>query len=369
MAFATFLEAHMRNLVNSARAAAGLDPLTFEWNLGRTAEAHSKWMTQQDTFSHTGYDGTSSHDRIAASGFDLQGRWTTGENIAARSLNDDGSYHDEVEALHEGLMDSPGHRANILKPEYTHIGIGIEVGTLSYPNSPDRLSLLITQNFGATAGVLDKDLLGSAADDTLTGDTGDDALRGFDGDDLITGHAGNDSINAGLGDDTVLGGEGRDLIHGLAGNDSLSGQAGADRIIGGRGNDTVQGGAGHDRLFGGTEHDYIQGGDGNDTILGQGGFDRIEGGPGNDLMRGGFNADVFLFSGDFGRDRIVDFEQNNRFERIDLSGVDAIVDFADLSENHLSFTDHFALIDASEGNSIRIDGATPQGLTIDDFIF
>ncbi|KIN61510.1 PaxA [Sulfitobacter noctilucae] len=369
MAFASFLEAYMRNLVNGARAAEGLPPLAFEWNLGRTADAHSLWMSQADSFSHTGADDSSAHDRIAASGFDLAGSWSTGENIAAMTLGGEDGFRDEVAALHAGLMNSPGHRANILNPDFTHIGIGIIEGTLSYPSGADRPSILITQNFGATGGLVDTDLMGTNTHDTVTGGSGDDAIRGFGGDDLLSSGHGHDRINGGLGDDTVFGGNGNDLMHGLQGQDVLHGEDGQDRIIGGRGDDIIDGGNAADRLFGGTQNDRILGGSGNDTILGQGGFDTIDGGSGNDVMRGGFNADLFIFAGDFGRDRIVDFDAGNRHERIDLSGVATIIDFNDLTENHLSAEGRHVLIDAGDGNSIRLDAVGISDLTEDNFIF
>lgn len=369
MSFATFLEAYMLNLVNDARAAEGLDPLTFEWNLGRAADAHSLWMSDADSFSHTGINGSSPHERIAASGFDLQGSWATGENLAARTISGTDSFRDEVAIMHDNLMNSPGHRANILNPDFTHIGIGISDGPLSYESGADRPSVLVTQKFGATQGIPDTDLLGSNETETMTGGAGDDALRAFGGDDVVRAGHGADSVNGGLGDDTLFGGNGHDLMHGLQGADVLHGDDGRDRLVGGVGDDTVLGGTGDDRLFGGTEQDVILGGEGNDTIQGQGGFDRIDGGPGNDVMRGGFNADTFIFEGEFGMDRIADFEADNRFERIDLSGVAEITDFADLLSNHLTARQAFALIEASPGNSIRLDRVEIAALSAEDFIF
>lgn len=54
MTVATDAERLMLDLVNGARADAGLDALTLETHLNASADAHSDWMLAQDVFSHTG---------------------------------------------------------------------------------------------------------------------------------------------------------------------------------------------------------------------------------------------------------------------------------------------------------------------------
>lgn len=145
MTTANDLEWAMLELVNAERAAEGLDALQMEQQLNTAAEDHSDWMLDVDTFSHTGIDNSSAGDRIQIAGFDLSGSWAWGENIAYSTFNDDGSYLDEVEYLHEALMNSSGHRANILSDDFVYAGIGIEIGEY---NGYDVV--MITQNFGAT---------------------------------------------------------------------------------------------------------------------------------------------------------------------------------------------------------------------------
>ena len=102
-------------LTNIEREKAGLQPLKINNQLANTAQNHSNNMAEDDFFSHTGADGSSVSDRVEDSGYQYS---TTGENIAAGQTS--------AEEVVEGWMDSPGHRANILNPDYTEIGVGYE---------------------------------------------------------------------------------------------------------------------------------------------------------------------------------------------------------------------------------------------------
>ena len=102
-------------LTNNERAKAGLQPLKLNDRLVDAAQDHSDDMAKDDFFSHTGVDGSSVSDRVKASGYQYS---TTGENIAAGQTT--------AAAVVRGWMNSPGHRANILNPNYTEIGVGYE---------------------------------------------------------------------------------------------------------------------------------------------------------------------------------------------------------------------------------------------------
>ncbi|GAB2727349.1 CAP domain-containing protein [Streptomyces bullii] len=104
-------------LTNRERARAGLRPLAPDPRLTTAAQAHSADMVARDFYSHTSPDGHRPWDRAAAAGFT---RRSIGENIACGQR----SPADVV----EGWMNSPGHRVNILKPDFTHIGIGFAGG-------------------------------------------------------------------------------------------------------------------------------------------------------------------------------------------------------------------------------------------------
>ncbi|CAL9675821.1 hypothetical protein SUDANB1_07838 [Streptomyces sp. enrichment culture] len=105
------------DLTNRERGRAGLPPLAGDPLLTTAAQAHSADMVARAFYAHTAPDGSQPWDRAAAAG---STRRTIGENIACGQR----SPADVV----EGWMNSPGHRANILKPGFTHIGIGFAGG-------------------------------------------------------------------------------------------------------------------------------------------------------------------------------------------------------------------------------------------------
>ncbi len=103
----------MVNLVNNERAKAGLQPLAVDAKLSQMARVKSKDMADNNYFSHTSPTYGSPFDMMKKFGISYR---TAGENIALNS---------SVEKAHTALMNSEGHRANILNPKFTHIGIGI----------------------------------------------------------------------------------------------------------------------------------------------------------------------------------------------------------------------------------------------------
>ncbi|MFF5966602.1 CAP domain-containing protein [Streptomyces collinus] len=105
------------DLTNRERAGAGLPPLAADPLLTTAAQAHSADMVARAFYAHTAPDGSRPWDRAAAAG---STRRAIGENIACGQR----SPADVV----EGWMNSPGHRANILNPGFTHIGIGFAGG-------------------------------------------------------------------------------------------------------------------------------------------------------------------------------------------------------------------------------------------------
>ncbi len=150
MGRASKLERYMLQLINQERAKAGLDPLRFDSALNTSAERHSEWILQRDVFSHTGIGGSQPTERMKAAGYKLVGDWRTGENLAIQSERGNDSLMDDVRDLHNSLMRSATHRANILNPKFDEIGIGIERGMFKYPGGPNLDSVTVTQNFAKT---------------------------------------------------------------------------------------------------------------------------------------------------------------------------------------------------------------------------
>ncbi|WP_170474768.1 CAP domain-containing protein [Ruegeria arenilitoris] len=146
MSTASTIEWEMLALINQERESRGLDPLLMETQLNDSSEDHSAWMLDTDRFSHTGEDGSSATQRMRAAGFDFEGSWRSGENIAWQSERGAPGISDDVAQLHENLMSSPGHRANILNPDFRYIGIGIETGDMRGYDA-----VMVTQNFATTS--------------------------------------------------------------------------------------------------------------------------------------------------------------------------------------------------------------------------
>lgn len=363
MSIANELEREMLELINQERRAAGLSDLQLEQRLNESSEDHSQWMLAQDIFSHTGAGGSSSNARMVAASFDFSGSWRSGENIGMQSIRGAAGYSDDVEDIHDRLMNSAGHRANILNTNYDYIGIGIEIGDYK-----GYTVVMITQNFASTGGqvVLDN---GSALSIPLpfTGTGANDVLRGTHSDDVISGMAGNDVLIAAGGADTLQGGDGNDVLRGGQGADLLDGGQGYDNAdyrtaatgvsidlavpssntgeargdiylsiegaIGSRHDDYIRGDASSNRINGWAGNDRIEGRAGNDTILGAGGNDTIEGGQGDDMLFGGNGAD--RIEGNAGRDRLFGNGGSDTFVFAPGMGVDVVVDF----ENNIDVLD------------------------------
>jgi len=121
------LEAQMLALVNNERARQGLAPLRADPELAEVARAHSRDMLARGYFSHVSPQGQDAFGRMR----DARVAYlAAGENLAHAST---------LVQAHEGLMKSPGHRANILRPAFGRVGIGIVDG--------GRHGLMVTQNF------------------------------------------------------------------------------------------------------------------------------------------------------------------------------------------------------------------------------
>ncbi|MDQ3685021.1 MAG: CvpA family protein [Acidobacteriota bacterium] len=121
------LEAEMLELVNEERIAAGLRPLAADPELVEVARRHSADMWARGYFSHVTPDGRDPFERIREANIRFL---TAGENLALAPT---------VRVAHTGLMNSPGHRANILQPQFGRVGIGIMDGGMR--------GLMVTQNF------------------------------------------------------------------------------------------------------------------------------------------------------------------------------------------------------------------------------
>jgi Ca2+-binding RTX toxin-like protein len=123
----------------------------------------------------------------------------------------------------------------------------------------------------------------------------------------------------------------KDVMHGLAGNDSLFGLAG------------------------------------NDKLFGDAGSDILNGGQGNDFLTGGLGIDTFVFVSGDGADIITDFNaKGSGHETIDLSAVDSVASFGDLSLEQVGKN---VVLDFGDGDTITIKNVTLANLDASDFLF
>ncbi len=138
-------------------------PLAFNLLLIDSATAHSQWMLDTDTFSHTGEGGSTSSDRMENAGYNFTGNWTSGENIAWTGTTGTLDVTYAVANRHEGLFRSPSHRTNILNNDFREIGISTLTGEFSGYNA-----LMVTQNFAKSGSSVF--LTGVAFDDSAIND-------------------------------------------------------------------------------------------------------------------------------------------------------------------------------------------------------
>lgn len=347
MSLANAYEQYMLELINTERAKAGAQPLAFDGDLNEAAETHSAWMIATDTFSHTGAGGSSAGDRMTAAGYVFSGAWAWGENIAWVSTRAPAGLQDEVELLHANLMNSAGHRANILNDSYREIGVGFEVGQYgSYEGA------FVTQNFALTAS---NPFLTGVAFDDLDGDRRYDVGEGLGSLTIsarnnATGAVTTTTTAAAGGYDLALAGGNYtvsfsgggfatttqqvtigsrnvkfDLVDPVAGGGTpapdpqpapapqpatITGTSAANTLNGTAGNDVILGLGGSDRLNGGAGADQLDGGTGNDWLWG---------GAGADVLTGGAGADIFVFDAPYAGavDRITDFSVRDDTMRLE----------------------------------------------------
>lgn len=120
-------EQKMFELLNQERVRAGLKPLKWNEKAAAVARKHSQDMFAKGYFAHENLEGKSPFDRMEAGGIVFK---VAGENLA---------YASTVDLAHNGLMRSPGHRANILEVDFGTVGIGVIDGGI--------YGKMFTQNF------------------------------------------------------------------------------------------------------------------------------------------------------------------------------------------------------------------------------
>jgi uncharacterized YkwD family protein len=120
-------ERQMIDLVNGERVKHGLKPLIVDMEVTRVARIKSRDLIDNNYFAHQSPTYGSPFDMLRRFGVNFR---MAGENLAGNQ---------SVTGAHTALMNSEGHRNNILNPNFTHIGIGIEKGS--------KYGMMFTQMF------------------------------------------------------------------------------------------------------------------------------------------------------------------------------------------------------------------------------
>lgn len=120
-------EQRMLELINEERAKVGAKPLVIDKTIKEVARAHSRDMWERGYFAHNNPDGEDPFKRMKDGGAKFI---SAGENLA---------FAPTVAIAHQGLMNSPGHKRNILDPAFGRVGIGVQSGGI--------YGKMFTQNF------------------------------------------------------------------------------------------------------------------------------------------------------------------------------------------------------------------------------
>jgi uncharacterized protein YkwD len=127
-------------LLNARRARVGAGPLTGNPKLQLAAERHSLDMATRKFFDHVNPDGVSDAARIVHTGYPPI---SIGENLAWGEEE-----KSSPATIVQAWMNSPGHKANLLRPGYREIGIGLAY-TAPEAQPVPRQAAIYTTDFGA----------------------------------------------------------------------------------------------------------------------------------------------------------------------------------------------------------------------------
>ncbi|WP_157678903.1 calcium-binding protein [Methylovulum psychrotolerans] len=162
-------------------------------------------------------------------------------------------------------------------------------------------------------------------------------------------------------------------------NNSLIGGLSDDKLFGYGGNDNLIGDAGNDILKGGDGDDILIGGDGNDSLDGGSDADILIGGSGDDVYVVDSTADTLVETANGGTDKIkssISWTLAANFEKLMLTGTDAINGTGNDLNNTLKGNDANNVLDGGAGNDILsgglgvdtlLGGAGNDTLQISDF--
>jgi uncharacterized protein YkwD len=142
----TELEASVLCLINETRAQHGIRPVHSNGNLRQAGMSHSQDMVSAGYFEHTSPSGRTFIDRISNTGYTRGARrWLVGENLVWGS----GS-RSTPQAMVDAWMESPAHRANLLRGRYREVGVAVVRGTPF--SAADGAGVTVSSEYGFRTG-------------------------------------------------------------------------------------------------------------------------------------------------------------------------------------------------------------------------
>ncbi len=127
------IERSIQHHTNKERRKRGLKPLKGNKSLIRAAQGHSRWMAKTGRYSHTGVGKSNHHQRAINAGF---GGTATSENIWNTQGRSGIAWKSRFrwrgdwqlgKAAVISWLNSPGHRQNLLSPQWNYSGMGVGV--------------------------------------------------------------------------------------------------------------------------------------------------------------------------------------------------------------------------------------------------
>jgi uncharacterized protein YkwD len=137
------LESSITCLINERRAESSRKPVQANARLRHAAVTHSQSMVSGGFFSHTSPNGSSFVDRIESAGYMRGARlWLVGENLVwgTGELSTPAS-------LVKAWMESPAHRANLLRGRFKEVGVGVKRGTPFNASESDGITVASEYGF------------------------------------------------------------------------------------------------------------------------------------------------------------------------------------------------------------------------------
>jgi len=139
------IEVSVTCLINERRSDNGIGRVRDNVRLRNAAVNHSQSMVSQGFFSHTSLNGRTFVDRIESTGYMRGARsWLVGENLVWGS----GELSTPANLV-KAWMESPPHRANLLRGRFKELGVGVQRGTPN--NAGEQNGVVVSSEYGFRA--------------------------------------------------------------------------------------------------------------------------------------------------------------------------------------------------------------------------